>query len=312
MSEHPSALGIDLGGTKIEGVLLAPGAGPHDSPLWRRRIPTPRPHAYEPIVEAVAGLVQEGLSQLATGAPCVVGLGIPGSADPQTGLVRNANTTALIGKPLQRDLEARLSRPVALENDANCFALAEALFGAGRGHGLVFGVIMGTGCGGGLCLEGRLRQGPQGIAGEWGHAVMAPHGAQCYCGNRGCVETMLSGGGVEQDFLRRHGRRLSMRELVQGARSGDPHCRERFEIFLEDFGRCLGGVASILDPDCIVLGGGLSNIDELYEEGRRRMNRYIFHEAPSTLLRKNELGDAAGVFGAALVGLERQNGQGAP
>lgn len=306
MATPPYALGIDLGGTKIEGVLLAPAALPHEPLVWRKRIATPRPHDYEAIVRAVAGLIREGQRHLPPGRACAIGVGIPGACDPETRLVRNANTTVLIGRPLALDLQKLLSQPVALENDANCFALAEARFGAGQDYDLVFGVIMGTGCGGGFCLQENVRQGPQHIAGEWGHMVMAPHGAACYCGKRGCVETMLSGGGVEAAFQRRFGEPLSMREIVAGARNGEPRCSETFQRFLQDFGRCLGAVVSLLDPDCVVLGGGLSGIDELYTAGAAHMRHFIFHETPKTPLLKNKLGDSAGVFGAALVGVQQQ------
>jgi len=302
MKPTPHALGIDLGGSKIEGVLLPPAALPCDPPVWRKRIPTPRPHDYDAILRAVAGLVCEGQRHLPQGSACAIGIGIPGAPDPETRLVRNANTTVLIGKPLAWELQQLLNQPVAMENDANCFALAEARFGAGQGYDMVFGVIMGTGCGGGLCLQGKVRQGPQHIAGEWGHMVMAPHGAPCYCGKRGCVETMLSGGGVEAAFQRLFGEHLSMQQIADGARNGEPRCKDVFERFLKDFGRCLGAVVSLLDPDCVVLGGGLSGIDELYTTGAAHMRHYVFHENPNTPLLRNKLGDSAGVFGAALVG----------
>lgn len=286
--------------------MLAPDALPQDLPVWRQRIATPRPHDYAAIVRAVAGLIREGQSHLLPGSVCTVGVGIPGAPDTETGLVRNANTTVLIGKPLGQDLQQLLDQPMALENDANCFALAEARFGAGQGYDLVFGVIMGTGCGGGLCQQGRLRQGPHHIAGEWGHMVMAPNGAACYCGKRGCVETMLSGKGVEAALQRLSGEQLSMQEIVAAARNGEPRCSQVFKRFLEDFGRCLGAVVSLLDPDCIVLGGGLSGIDELYTTGAAHMRHYAFHEKLNTPVLKNKLGDSAGVFGAALVGLQKR------
>ncbi len=300
------ALGVDLGGTKIEAVLLRPGpwtaATLEQAVLLRKRVPTPRPHGYEAIVAAVCGLVRELLALVPEHAPCTVGLGIPGSVDSRSGLVRNANTTVLIGRPLQQDVVTALGRPVSVENDADCFTLAEARCGAGQGHGLVFGVIMGTGCGGGISIGGRIRRGPHNIAGEWGHMVLSPHGAPCYCGKRGCVETMLSGSGVERDVLRRHGRRLSMPEIRALAQDGDPQCRQAMERFLDDFGRCLGAVVSLLDPDCIVLGGGLSSIPELYTTGQDRLRHYAFHDQLETPLLQNRLGDSAGVFGAALIG----------
>lgn len=228
-----------------------------------------------------------------------VGIGIPGSINPATRLVQNANSTCLIGRPLKHDLEQLLDRPVEIRNDADCFALAECRQGAGQGYAVVFGVIMGTGCGGGLCINGEAREGPHRIAGEWGHFSVDPAGLPCYCGNRGCVETKISGSGVERAFAERYGRRLAMTEIVIGARQGDGECRDAFERFLDDFGRCLGGLISIIDPDAVVLGGGLSGIDELYTDGVERVRRYAFHNGLRTPILRNTHGDSAGVFGAA-------------
>ncbi len=238
-------------------------------------------------------------------APYTVGIGIPGSLDPMTGLVRNANSTCLIGHPLQGDLERLLGHSVSVRNDADCFTLAECRAGAGKGYGLVFGVIMGTGCGGGICINGEVREGPHRIAGEWGHFSVDPNGVECYCGNRGCVETLISGSGVESAFFREFGERLGMDEIVTRARSGEPCCRKTFGRFLDSFGRCLGGLISVLDPDAVIIGGGLSKIDELYSEGVERVRRYAFHERITTPILKNALGDSAGVFGASWIGRER-------
>lgn len=293
------AIGIDLGGTKTEALLLAPDG----SELLRRRRPTPRSDGYEAILSVVADLVREAAALLPGAARCTVGIGIPGSVDPMSGLVRNANSTCLIGRPLQDDLARLLGRPVRVRNDADCFVLAEARGGAVQGGGLVFGVIMGTGCGGGICIDGLVREGRHRIAGEWGHFAVDPGGMECYCGNRGCVETLISGSGVEARFLRETGRSLTMEEIVAQARSGEPDCRRIFEKFLDDFGRCLGGLISILDPDAVVLGGGLSNIEELYTDGLAHVRRYAFHENLRTPIVQNRLGDSAGVFGAAWTGL---------
>jgi fructokinase len=192
---------------------------------------------------------------------------------------------------------------VGIRNDADCFALAECRRGAGQEYGLVFGVIMGTGCGGGICINGEVREGPHRIAGEWGHFSVDPEGMFCYCGNRGCVETKISGSGVERAFGSRYGRNLTMEEIVTGARAGDGECREAFDRFLNDFGRCLGGLISILDPDAVVLGGGLSAIDELYTAGVERVRHYAFHGDLRTPILRNRLGDSAGVFGAAWIGI---------
>jgi len=295
----PFRIGIDLGGTKTEALLLDPDGGV----VLRERRGTPLCHGYEAIVTSVAHMVRSALPRVMHGAPVTVGIGIPGSVDPVTGLVRNANSTCLIGRPFQADLEEELGRPVGMRNDADCFTLAECRLGAGRGQGLVFGVIMGTGCGGGICIDGVVREGPQRIAGEWGHFSVDPLGADCYCGNRGCVETKISGSGVEAAFARTYGERLSMDRIVAGSREGEPRCRETFEQFLDDFGRCLAGAISLLDPDVVVLGGGLSNIDELYTTGIERVRRYVFHDKLTTPILKNSLGDSAGVFGAAWIGV---------
>jgi fructokinase len=297
-NEHAAAIGIDLGGTKTESVLLSPD----DSVLLRRRRPTPRDDGYDAILAQVGEMVREAAAQVIPAAPYTVVIGIPGSLDPVTGLVRNANSTCLIGRPLKADLENLLNHTVQVRNDADCFTLAECRAGAGQGFGLVFGVIMGTGCGGGIWVNGAVREGPHRIAGEWGHYSVDPDGAECYCGNRGCVETLISGSGVESAFLRDFGRRLTMDEIVARARSGEQSCRKTFERFLDDFGRCLGGLISILDPDAVVLGGGLSNIDELYDAGVERVRHYAFHDRLGTPILKNGLGDSAGVFGAAWIG----------
>jgi len=295
-----AAIGIDLGGTKTESILLAQDG----SILWRQRRPTPRADGYDAVLTIVAELIREAAAQLPTGKLYTVGIGIPGSIDEGSSLVRNANSTCLIGKPLHTDIERLIGFPVHVSNDANCFTLAECHSGAGRGYGLVFGVIMGTGCGGGICIDGVIREGPHRIAGEWGHVSVDRKGRECYCGNRGCVETLISGSGVEAAFFHEHGQRLTMNEIVSQARAGEKRCMKTFDSFLDDFGRCLGGLISILDPDAIVLGGGLSNIEELYTDGRELVKKYAFHDNLHTPILKNQLGDSAGVFGAAWVGHE--------
>ncbi len=299
-----AAIGIDLGGTKTEALLLAPDG----AVLHRLRKPTPREEGYDAMVAQMAGMVQEAAAALRPDVPYTVGIGIPGSLDPVTGLVRNANSTCLIGHPLQGDLERLLGHSVNVRNDADCFTMAECRAGAGRGYGLLFGVIMGTGCGGGICINGEVREGPHRIAGEWGHYSVDPNGTKCYCGNRGCVETLISGSGVESAFFREFGERLGMDEIVTWARSGEERCRRTFDRFLDAFGRCLGGLISILDPDAVVIGGGLSNIDELYKEGVERVRLYAFHERIATPILKNALGDSAGVFGAAWIGQDCPSG----
>lgn len=296
-------IGIDLGGTKTETILLDAA----QNVIYRKRIATPRisgdPDAeYDGIVNTVADLIEETHNNIPKGRSCTIGIGIPGSVEPGSGLVQNANTTCLIGRPIQDDLESRLARPVSVENDANCFTLAEALHGAGKSFHVVFGVIMGTGCGGGISIRRQLHRGRHLIAGEWGHLSVDPAGTDCYCGNTGCVETKISGGGVEDTFYRKFGRKLSMQEITNGYREGDKDCRIVFKQFIDDFGRCLGGLISILDPDAVVLGGGLSNIDEIYTLGIEAVRGYAFHKKIDTPVLKNKLGDSAGVYGAAWIG----------
>jgi fructokinase len=293
-------IGIDLGGTKTEVIVL----GPDDEVLFRKRVPTPSPKGYDPILECISSLTGEGRDHIPTHSTYTIGIGIPGSISATTNTVQNANTTCLIGKPLHSEIEQKLGCSVVVENDANCFTLAECRAGAAQGYALVFGVIMGTGCGGGICINGHVRPGPHHIAGEWGHYSVDPSGPQCYCGNMGCVETKISGSGVESAFYSRYGRIISMQSILQGFRNGDPECVEAFNRFFDDFGRCLGGLISTLDPDAVVLGGGLSNIDELYTLGVERVKNYVFCEYLTTPILKNQLGDSAGVFGAAWVGAE--------
>jgi len=301
-SEKPYKIGIDLGGTKTEIILLNSG----DSEIHRKRISTPRQEGYEAILDSVCRLCRETAGLIPAGEDYTVGIGIPGIVDAETQLVHNANTTCLIGKPFQRDMERLIGRRIAMENDANCFTLAESLQGAAKGYSFVFGIIMGTGCGGGICIDGKIRQGRHGIAGEWGHFSVDPRGAKCYCGNRGCVETKISGSGVENAFFERYGKRLTMAEIVQGYRSGEPACSDMFVQFLDDFGSCMGGLVSLLDPDAVVLGGGLSNIEELYHQGIEQVKKYAFHRDIKTPILKNRLGDSAGVFGAAWAGVNER------
>jgi fructokinase len=296
-------IGIDLGGTKTEAMLLDPSGGE----LFRKRQATPRkmpePDTYAAIIETVSNLIEEAAKEIPTAKPYTIGIGIPGILDANTQRIQNANTTSLIGRPFKTELEQRLGKSVAMENDANCFTLAECLKGAGRGRRMVVGVIMGTGCGGGICINGRIHNGRHGIAGEWGHFSVDPHGESCYCGNRGCVETLISGTGVERRHNARCGQDLSMKAITQGYRKGVAECVETFTRFIDDFGRCLGGMVSFLDPDAVVLGGGLSNIDELYTIGRKRMQAYAFHPRAATPILKHQLGDSAGVYGAAWIGV---------
>lgn len=301
MAEGAWRVGVDLGGSKTEVLLLDPAG----KERHRRRTLTPGEGEgrYPAILDTVSSLVLEAAALIPPGVPWRVGVGIPGSVNEGTGAVQGANTRCLNGHRLPADLSGLLGRAVGVENDALCFALAEARAGAGRGYRTVFGVIMGSGCGGGLVVEGEPVRGAHGIAGEWGHLSVDPAGPPCWCGNRGCVETLISGGGLEAAARRELGRELSARRLVEEARQGEPGAARLFARFLEDFGRCLGGLISVLDPDAVVLGGGLSLVEELYREGADRARSRAFHPGIDTPVLKNALGDSAGALGAAWIGL---------
>lgn len=290
--------GIDLGGTKIEGVVL--DETDPENPLARIRIDTEAERGYAHIVERIAFLMGE--LEAETGSrPRSVGIGTPGSRNPSTGLMRNCNTTCLNGKPLLADLEKRLAIAVHLANDANCFALAEARWGAARGFDTVFGVILGTGVGGGLVVHGRSLQGANGIAGEWGHNVLDPSGPPCYCGRRGCVETFLSGPANEREFERLTGLQKSMREIAESA-TDDSQSKAQIENLCARFGRAIAVVVNVFDPDAIVLGGGVGQIEALYSEGRMAATEWVFSDRFETPFLRPSLGDSAGVFGAAVLG----------
>ena len=288
-------VGIDLGGTKIEGVVLDAAL----VPLQRTRVPTEREQGYEHILDRIADLVA-GLRAHAPGCR-LIGIGTPGSLSARTGTLKNSNTTCLNGRPLHADLEARLGLAVRLENDANCFALAEARGGSGQGHELVFGVILGTGVGGGLVYRGQLRTGPQHIAGEWGHHAIDPAGPRCYCGQRGCVETMLSGPALEAAYRAAGGPDSPAAAIAARAEAGEVIAAAVMGDYLDRFGRALANVISILDPDVVVLGGGLSQVDALYTRGREAVARYVFNDELRTPIVRNRLGDSAGGIGAALL-----------
>ncbi|MFN3629405.1 MAG: ROK family protein [Casimicrobiaceae bacterium] len=300
-------MGIDLGGTKIEGIILAPDG----SVCWSARIPTPRGTAAG-IVEAIANLVAEG--ERAVGASCTVGVGTPGSLSPQTRLLRGSNSVELNGCALDQLLSERLARPVRIANDANCFALSEATDGAGKGAGSVFGVILGTGVGGGLVIDGRVVVGRHAIAGEWGHNPlpwMTPEelaeASDCYCGKRGCIETWLSGPGIAQHAARRLGR-LDSRALVARAQAGDEAAAAELARVADRLARALASVINVFDPEIIVLGGGVSNIELLYPAVRARLPQYVFSDYCDTPIVRHRHGDASGVRGAAWL-WAAQNGE---
>ncbi len=294
----PYRIGIDLGGTKIEGVALDNDG--HE--VSRQRIDTQAEGGATHIMARVAQLYA-GLVYAIDDAPHSVGIGTPGALSTRTGLLKNSNTVCLNGMPLLDMLEDCLKHAVAIENDANCFAMAEAIHGAGRGYGMVFGVIMGTGCGGGIVINGQVRRGPQAIAGEWGHMVIDPAGPPCFCGAHGCVETFISGGGLEKRFHQRFSRFLTAQEIHQGFQAGDAECTVAMAEFFERFGQAMANLIDVLDPDIVVLGGGLSHVDNLYSRGVAEVEKRVFSDALSTPIVRNQLGDSAGVIGAALIGI---------
>lgn len=291
-------IGIDLGGTKIEGIALADGG----AELKRIRVPTPAGD-YDGTLRAIAGLVAALESDTKqTGS---VGIATPGAISPATGLMKNSNSTVLNGRPLDSDLEALLGRAVRLENDANCFAVSEAIDGAGAGAQVVFGVILGTGVGGGIAIGGRALSGRHRIAGEWGHNPLPwpsdgeRPGPDCYCGRHGCIETFLSGPGLAADFFRATGERIGADEIVRRRDAGNTNARESLERYHDRLARALATVINLLDPDTIVLGGGLSNMDDLYPALAQRIGAFAFSDRTDTPILKAKHGDLSGVRGAA-------------
>jgi fructokinase len=291
-------IGIDLGGTKIEGIALDPDA----LVAVRRRIATPRNYAGS--LDAIAHLVTE--IETETGRTGSVGVGIPGVVSHGTGLVKNANSTWLIGRPLLADLEARLSRPVRVANDANCFTLSEAIDGAGQSFETVFGVILGTGVGGGIAIRQRIHEGPNQIAGEWGHNPLPwmteeerASAPKCYCGKVGCVETFLSGPALERDHALTSGAQRSSQDIVRAAVGGDRQAVQTLERYGDRLARALAAVINLLDPDVVVLGGGMSNLPGLPSAVSAALPRHVFSDTVLTKVVLNVHGDSSGVRGAA-------------
>jgi len=301
------ALGIDLGGTKIEIIAL----DDKGRELSRRRRPTPA--GYAALLAALGDLI--GATEAELGARGSVGIGTPGAISPASGLMKNANLTWINGRPLDRDLRAWLGRPVALANDADCFALSEATDGSGAGARTVFCVIIGTGTGGGIVVDGRPLAGPNAIAGEWGHNPLpapAPSelpGPPCYCGRRGCLETWLSGPGLARDHEQVSGHRLDPPAIVRAAAAGDPAARATLDRHAERLARGLAAVINLLDPDVIVLGGGLSRLDHLYTAVPARWGGHVFSDVVRTRLAPPAHGDSSGVRGAAWLGRRQADPQ---
>ncbi len=295
--------GIDLGGTKIEGAILESRKNP--VVLHRMRIPTEAHLGYEHIVGQVAKLV-DMLGEASGLRPSGLGIGHPGTLDPITGFIKNANTTVLNGKPFNKDLEAKLGVPVKLANDANCFAVAEALMGEAAmmqpKPAVVFGVIMGTGVGGGWVVRDQVLNGRQGIAGEWGHNFLDESGGPCYCGRMGCVETVISGPALERYYAAVAGQKLSLRDIAAQSLTGEnAAATQTMDRLVHFFGKAMAVVINIIDPDVVVIGGGVGNIDRIYTDGVAEVKKYLFNSRIDTIFMKPKLGDSAGVFGAALL-----------
>lgn len=293
--------GIDLGGTKIEGVILDEKGEVID----RRRIPTEREGGYDHIVSRI-GLVVEQMKSETGLLPDHIGIGTPGTIDPKTGLMKNSNTVVLNGNPLGKDLEAAIGVPLTLANDANCFAVAETLLGCipeqAPDAKVVFGVILGTGTGGGLVVNGRIIGGAQGIGGEWGHMFLDNSGGYCYCGRVGCAEQILSGPAIERYYANISGVYRTVREIVPLYRAGtDSAATQVMERWFHFFAKGISTIINVIDPDVVILGGGLGNIEELYTKAVPQVVDHLFNPRMDTLFLRPKLGDSAGVFGAAML-----------
>lgn len=299
MTSQP-LLGIDLGGTKIEAALMDRQPG---QPLLRLRVPTEQGRGYEHILDQIEKVCRQIESQSGVPLPALIGLGHPGTLDPRRQTLKGANTQCLNGKPLKSDLEARLGRKFALANDANCFALAEATLGAAKGYETVFGVILGTGAGGGLVVNGKVLNGCHGIAGEWGQIILDPNGPMSVYGTRGTVEAHIAGPSLEKYYAEQAGEKLPLKEIVERADAGiDPVAGATLERLSECFAQSIYQIIDVFDPHAIVIGGGVGNIPILYTEAtRRKIASRIFNETFEAALVKPALGDSAGVFGAAML-----------
>ena len=302
MSGDRGLWGLDLGGTKIEGAILLP-----DHPqttLARLRRPTESSQGYDHILSQICGVVADLENASGQQRPARIGIGTPGTLAPDTGLLKNSNTLCLNGRSLREDCAAALGCDVVITNDANCFALAESLLGAAVGADVVFGIILGTGAGGGIVVHGRLLNGLHGIAGEWGHNPLRGESFPCYCGRFGCVETAIAGPSLERFYRENGGEALRVPEIVLRAQGGEVLALATLERLREKFGEALAAVLNILDPDAVVIGGGVGNLDLLYEDATREaIRRYLFNPDIRTRILRPTLGDSAGVFGAALLAI---------
>jgi fructokinase len=300
--------GIDMGGTKIEGVILRSDVQP--DVMFRNRVPTEADKGYEHILQQVKQLVDQMVAESGY-KPARIGFGTPGILDRKLGVMKNCNTVAMNGKPMKKDLEKLLGVSIEIANDADCFALAEARHGVVKEHfpeaRVVFGVIMGTGVGGGLVIDGRPIVGLQGIAGEWGHNFLDDSGGKCYCGKSGCVEQVISGPALEEYYFKETGNRKPLKDIVALAESKvDPTAQKTMIRLIEFFGKALSVLINIIDPDVIVIGGGVGNIDMLYDRGIDSVKKYVFNNRLDTPIVQPMLGDSAGVIGAAYLLTEKK------
>jgi predicted NBD/HSP70 family sugar kinase len=292
--------GLDLGGTKIEGAIIDP-AQPEIA-LHRLRLPTESARGYDHVIAQIGRVVSQLETISGLRRPEIIGIGTPGSSEPTTGLLKNSNTTCLNGRPLRADLASLLHVDAHLANDANCCALAEATLGSAHGRSVVIGLILGTGVGSGIVVNGKLLEGCHGIAGEWGHNPIRGESTVCYCGRVGCVETVISGPSLERYYHEHGGELVRLPEIAQRAKTGDALARATLTRLRDKFGEAIAAVINILDPDAIVIGGGVGNLDLLYEpETRAAILRHLFNQDLRTELLRPALGDSAGVFGAAML-----------
>tara|TARA_B100001559_G_scaffold319881_1_gene330406 strand:+ start:2283 stop:3173 length:891 start_codon:yes stop_codon:yes gene_type:complete len=294
-------LGIDLGGTKIEGIVIESKRNPNE--VIRHRVRTEEDKGYSSVMDNIKLLV-DYIEEKINHKFNRIGIGTPGTIDPKTSLLKNSNSQCLNGMPIQKDLEKILKKTVLIQNDANCFALAETLLGSVKEKypnvKNVFGIIIGTGVGGGIIIEGKTVYGSQGIGGEWGHTIVTDNGDECYCGKRGCVESVISGRALQTYYNKISGNNLKF-EDIYSKKDSDEHAKKTLHRLITYFGKGLSNVVNIIDPDVIVLGGGLSNIDELYNEGYDELKKHVFNPTFNTPILRPKLGDSAGVYGAALL-----------
>jgi len=295
-----SLWGIDLGGTKIEGAILSStGAG---EAAYRLRRPTESALGYEHVLSQIVGVVRDLEAASGIACPPVLGIGTPGAVEQAHGALKNSNSTCLNGRPLRDDLSQALGCEVRMANDANCFALAEATLGAAAGEPVVMGLILGTGVGGGLVVDGKILNGRHGIAGEWGHNPLCGEDHPCYCGRRGCIETVIAGPSLERHYRRLSGESIRLPAIAQKASEGDEPARKTLAFLQQKFGEAIAAVLNILDPDAVVIGGGVGNLDVLYTgETRDCIRRHLFNPTLETRILRPLLGDSAGVFGAAML-----------